>query len=545
MLNARGAQDLVIYVLTANGRVETTNYRTVKVPSNAEFPAYVKEEFARTYKALFDTQAVREDNRAIFTEYFWDMASCDPCAGDPLSRDELRQAGVFWIEPKNAPPAVGRIGPRGGSEPVMLTRLHLRYTKDSLPEDLVFQETQDRASFQARYVLRHPWSGDENACAEAKPYFDSVRERREREAQTLANLTGWDVNDDSRAAWLLRRRCRRNGGKRCGSERRSGSRRSLAPREAGGRAPVVAMIGAARPGCANGCCRTGRTHARDGPCCATRGSSRSRSSRRCFRSACSRAISRSTRGRWRSRSRRASQRRRLWLAALGLRQKGMLSALITCFGLSILLRADTLWVHPLAAALAISSKFVLRANGKHVFNPANIGVIAASVALPGAWVSPGQWGHDIALAGWFVVLGGLVTQRARRWDIAWAFLAAWLAMCAVRVALLGQPWPVLMHQLDNGALLLFAFFMISDPMTIPDRARIANRVCAHRRRDRVRMAVRAVQAQRARGRAVPRLAARPADRPPAARRALRLEVGLLRSPPERRALPAPENRRRP
>jgi len=159
----------------------------------------------------------------------------------------------------------------------------------------------------------------------------------------------------------------------------------------------------------------------------------------------------------------------LWLTALRLQQKGVLSALITCFGLSLLLRADSLWVHPLAATLAMSSKFVLRVNGKHVFNPANIGVIAASAVLPGAWVSPGQWGHDVALAGWFVVLGALVTQRARRWDIAWAFLAAWLGLVALRVVVLGQPWPVFVHQLNSGALLLFAFFMISDPMTIPDR----------------------------------------------------------------------------
>jgi len=159
----------------------------------------------------------------------------------------------------------------------------------------------------------------------------------------------------------------------------------------------------------------------------------------------------------------------LWLRALGLQRKGFLSALITCIGVSILLRADSLWVHPLAAAIAMSSKFLLRINGKHVFNPANIGVIVATAALPGAWVSPGQWGHDLAFAGWFVVLGALVTQRARRWDIAWAFLAGWLGLVALRVFFLGQPWPVFVHQLDSGALLLFAFFMISDPMTIPDR----------------------------------------------------------------------------
>ena len=186
MLNANGPQDLVLYVLTAGGRVETTNYRTVKMPANMDLPVYVRGEFSRTYKQLFATQAAREDHRAMFTEYFWDMSWCDPCAGNPLSPEELRQLGVFWV---------GDAQSRGGGQPVMLTRLHLRYTRDSLPEDLVFQETQDRTNFQARYVLRHPWAGPVNACDAAKPYFDSVQARKEREAQTLASLTGVTLAD--------------------------------------------------------------------------------------------------------------------------------------------------------------------------------------------------------------------------------------------------------------------------------------------------------------------------------------------------------------
>jgi Na+-transporting NADH:ubiquinone oxidoreductase subunit NqrB len=158
-----------------------------------------------------------------------------------------------------------------------------------------------------------------------------------------------------------------------------------------------------------------------------------------------------------------------WLQAKGLQQKGYLSALVTCLGLSLLLRADSLWAHPLAATLALSTKFVIRANGKHLYNPANLGVIAATTLLPGTWISPGQWGNALAIAVWFVALGGVVTERARRWDIAWLFLGAWLGMVALRVLLLGQSWAVWTHQLGSGALLLFAFFMISDPMTIPSR----------------------------------------------------------------------------
>jgi Na+-transporting NADH:ubiquinone oxidoreductase subunit NqrB len=159
----------------------------------------------------------------------------------------------------------------------------------------------------------------------------------------------------------------------------------------------------------------------------------------------------------------------LWLKRLGLEQRGFLSAIVTCCGLALLLRSDTLWAHPLAATLAMSSKFVLRIHGKHLYNPANLGVIAAITLIPGTWVSPGQWGNDLALAVWLLMLGTIVTTRARRLDISWVFLGAFLGLVALRIMLLGQSWAIWWHQLGNGALLLFTFFMISDPMTIPNR----------------------------------------------------------------------------
>jgi Na+-transporting NADH:ubiquinone oxidoreductase subunit NqrB len=160
-----------------------------------------------------------------------------------------------------------------------------------------------------------------------------------------------------------------------------------------------------------------------------------------------------------------------FMHALGLRHRGFLSAIVTSFGLSILLRADSLWVHPLAAFVAIAAKFVVRVDDKHLYNPANLGVIAATTLLPGAWISPGQWGNDLAFAALFVALGGTVVARARRIDIAWVFLGAWLGLVALRVLVLGQSWSVWAHQLGSGALLLFTFFMISDPMTIPNDTR--------------------------------------------------------------------------
>src|SRR3954451_25302980 len=96
MVNADGPQELFVYALTQKGRVETTNYRTVKLPSDADGPLYVKTRFPDFYRAMFTRQVGRENMSAIVSEYAWDMSGCEPCAADPLSNDELQQLGVFW-----------------------------------------------------------------------------------------------------------------------------------------------------------------------------------------------------------------------------------------------------------------------------------------------------------------------------------------------------------------------------------------------------------------------------------------------------------------
>jgi len=187
-LNARGKQELYVYALTRSGRVETTNYRTVKLPSNVEIPEFVEDEFGDFYRAMFQEQTIAENERAVFLEYAWDMAWCDPCAADPLSSNELRQLGVYWVGDSGR--QQDRIAP---AQDVFVTRLHLRYDREHFPEDLVFQETGDRQNYQGRYVIRHPWTG--KATCDISQYQANVRERQEREAQQLANLTGWDIDD--------------------------------------------------------------------------------------------------------------------------------------------------------------------------------------------------------------------------------------------------------------------------------------------------------------------------------------------------------------
>ncbi|MGE0815875.1 MAG: DUF2330 domain-containing protein [Vicinamibacterales bacterium] len=196
MVNADGPQELFVYTLTRKGRVESTNYRTVKLRTDVEIPSYVKDpaEFAKMYRALFDRHVEAERMSAVFQEYAWDMGWCDPCAADPLSRDELRQLGVFWLDdlPQAPRPAILQVGP--GPQDVFVTRLHVRYDAAHFPEDLVFHETGDRTNFQGRYVLRHAWTGPAT-CPQAEAYFRQVAQRREREAQTLASLTGWSIDE--------------------------------------------------------------------------------------------------------------------------------------------------------------------------------------------------------------------------------------------------------------------------------------------------------------------------------------------------------------
>lgn len=144
------------------------------------------------------------------------------------------------------------------------------------------------------------------------------------------------------------------------------------------------------------------------------------------------------------------------------------SALITALSLSLLLRTGSLLTACAAAAAAIASKFVLRWNGKHVFNPANLGLCVAVLAGD-AWISPGQWGSAAFLGLLIVCAGGFVAHSALRSDVALAFLAIFSALVFGRSLWLGDPMAVPLHKLQTGALLIFAFFMISDPKTTPDR----------------------------------------------------------------------------
>ena len=246
MINADPSkpQDLIAYVLTKNGRVEASNYRTVKLPANENLPPAIKKDFKTFYKTMFGYQAKQEDHRVVFTEYFWDMGWCDPCAADPLSRAELNQAGVFWLDNNSNNHNAKRSRRSGGAQNALLTRLHVRYTPKTFPEDLMFVQTSDRQNWQTRYVVQNPYEGTIQQCREkaanyncedscrnvgngwrdfikgrgrvasciqscrastsnaietARRYYETnLPQRQQAEMQTLMRYTGWNQSEAER-----------------------------------------------------------------------------------------------------------------------------------------------------------------------------------------------------------------------------------------------------------------------------------------------------------------------------------------------------------
>jgi enediyne biosynthesis protein E5 len=144
------------------------------------------------------------------------------------------------------------------------------------------------------------------------------------------------------------------------------------------------------------------------------------------------------------------------------------SALISGLSLCLLLRTNRPDLAVLAAVIAIAGKFLIRFRGKHIFNPTNGGIVAMLLLTNQVWVSPGQWGAAAFFAFLMACAGSLVVNRAARSDVTCAFIACYCALLFGRSLFLGEPLTIPFHRLESGALLLFSFFMISDPKTTPD-----------------------------------------------------------------------------
>jgi len=144
------------------------------------------------------------------------------------------------------------------------------------------------------------------------------------------------------------------------------------------------------------------------------------------------------------------------------------SALISGLSLCLMLRTNSVGLAIAATVITIASKFVVRINGKHLFNPTNFGIVSMMLLTGQVWVSPGQWGNVAFFAFLMACLGGIVVNRAARSDVTCAFIVFYMALVFGRSLWLGEPLGIPLHRLENGALLLFTFFMISDPRTTPN-----------------------------------------------------------------------------
>ena len=183
LLNAGAKQDLVVYVLSPGSRYEVANYPNVFIPTNLEVVDAVRKDFSSFYAELFDATLAPRQGKAVVTEYAWQTTSCDPCPTPPLGDEEIEILGAdlgSGLMDDETPRRRSRGG--GAGSGWVLTRLHARYDRSSLSDDLVFKEappvtggraqwngTSDDAgasinknganNFQGRYIIRHYWTG--------------------------------------------------------------------------------------------------------------------------------------------------------------------------------------------------------------------------------------------------------------------------------------------------------------------------------------------------------------------------------------------------
>lgn len=147
MMNSDGTQDLIVNILAPGKRYEVSNYPNVTIPTNLDLKEGAKTRFGEFYAALFD-RTIEKTPKAVVTEYAWDASTCDPCPMPALRPNELATLGADVMnsapakeaQPSTTGPAIqrGRRMPMGRR--FVLTRLHARYSKDGISEDLVFKE---------------------------------------------------------------------------------------------------------------------------------------------------------------------------------------------------------------------------------------------------------------------------------------------------------------------------------------------------------------------------------------------------------------------
>jgi enediyne biosynthesis protein E5 len=156
-------------------------------------------------------------------------------------------------------------------------------------------------------------------------------------------------------------------------------------------------------------------------------------------------------------------------------KNGLPSVLISSFGLSLLLKTNHWQSAVFAASISILSKYVLRVNGKHIFNPSALGIVATIFICQDCWISPGQWGSGFVLLFAVSCLGFIVLTKVQKLTVSTTFLGTFIALLFIRqIIYLGWPMDYFLQSISTGSLLLFSFFMITDPKTLPNHYLVRN-----------------------------------------------------------------------
>jgi Na+-translocating ferredoxin:NAD+ oxidoreductase RnfD subunit len=142
------------------------------------------------------------------------------------------------------------------------------------------------------------------------------------------------------------------------------------------------------------------------------------------------------------------------------------SAYITGISVGILVRSPEFWPYALTSALAITSKYVLRWKGRHLWNPSNFAICAMLLLAPEAVATLSiQWGNTIwpMLIVW--ALGSLIVFRVRRFHISATYVVSFLALAGLRSLITGHPFLAEVAPITGPMYQLFIFFMVTDPKT--------------------------------------------------------------------------------
>ncbi len=142
------------------------------------------------------------------------------------------------------------------------------------------------------------------------------------------------------------------------------------------------------------------------------------------------------------------------------------SAYITGISVGILLRTPAFWPYAVGAALAISSKYVLRFKGRHLWNPSNFGISVLLYLMPASVAMLSiQWGNNMWSMAAIWLLGSVIIWRVRRFNISATYVISFLVLAVIRAWIIHEPWLAEVSPITGPEYQLFIFFMITDPKT--------------------------------------------------------------------------------